>query len=111
MSQHAVERTVGKLATDEEFRPRLFEDPGAATWEAPPGTDEARSEQWAVRRWRGERAMSVDAMIQHAGSVLFLPELNPIAAGQAAATGMALYRATVLSFDEVAVEAPRVQAP
>ena len=34
MSQSAVERTLGKLATDEEFRARFFEDPGAATWEA-----------------------------------------------------------------------------
>ena len=34
MSQHAVERTLGKLATDEEFRARFFENPAAATREA-----------------------------------------------------------------------------
>ena len=34
MSQHAVERTLGKLATDDEFRARFFENPGAATWDA-----------------------------------------------------------------------------
>ena len=34
MSQHAVERTLGKLATDEEFCARFFENPAAATWEA-----------------------------------------------------------------------------
>jgi len=34
MSQHAVERTLGKLATDEEFRARFFRNPATATWEA-----------------------------------------------------------------------------
>jgi hypothetical protein len=34
MSQNAVERTLGKLATDEEFFARFFADPAAATWEA-----------------------------------------------------------------------------
>jgi len=34
VSQSAVERTLGKLATDEEFRERFFENPAAATWEA-----------------------------------------------------------------------------
>jgi len=34
VSQPAVERTLGKLATDEEFRTRFFENPAAATWEA-----------------------------------------------------------------------------
>ena len=34
MSQNAVERTLGKLATDEEFRARFFENPAAAAWEA-----------------------------------------------------------------------------
>ena len=34
MSQNAVERTLGKLATDEEFRARFFENPAAATWAA-----------------------------------------------------------------------------
>ena len=34
MSQHAVEQTLGKLATDEAFRARFFENPAAATWEA-----------------------------------------------------------------------------
>src|SRR5256885_16096612 len=34
VSQNAVERTLGKLATDEEFRARFFANPEAATWEA-----------------------------------------------------------------------------
>jgi Ser/Thr protein kinase RdoA (MazF antagonist) len=34
VSQHAVERTLGKLATDEEFRARFFENPATAAWEA-----------------------------------------------------------------------------
>jgi hypothetical protein len=34
VSQNAVERTLGKLATDEDFRARFFENPAAATWEA-----------------------------------------------------------------------------
>ena len=34
MTQYAVERTLGKLATDEEFRARFFENPAAATWAA-----------------------------------------------------------------------------
>jgi hypothetical protein len=33
VSQNAVERTLGKLATDEEFRARFFENPAAAAWE------------------------------------------------------------------------------
>jgi hypothetical protein len=34
VSQHAVERTLGKLATDDEFRARFFENPAVAAWEA-----------------------------------------------------------------------------
>jgi hypothetical protein len=34
VSQHAVERTIGKLVTDDDFRGRFFENPAAATWEA-----------------------------------------------------------------------------
>ena len=34
MSQNAVERTLGKLVTDDEFCARFFENPAAATWEA-----------------------------------------------------------------------------
>jgi hypothetical protein len=34
LSQAAVERTLGKLATDEKFRARFFANPAAATWEA-----------------------------------------------------------------------------
>jgi len=34
VSQQAVERTLGKLATDDEFRARFFSNPAAATWEA-----------------------------------------------------------------------------
>jgi hypothetical protein len=34
MGQHAVERTLGKLATDDEFRARFFVKPAAATREA-----------------------------------------------------------------------------
>ena len=34
MTQLAVERTIGKLATDPRFRTRFFANPEAATWEA-----------------------------------------------------------------------------
>jgi hypothetical protein len=34
MTQHAVERTIGKLVTDAGFRARFFSDPAAASWEA-----------------------------------------------------------------------------
>lgn len=34
MTQLAVERTIGKLATDPHFRARFFANPAAATWEA-----------------------------------------------------------------------------
>ena len=34
VSQSAIERAIGKLATDEEFCTRFFENPAAATWEA-----------------------------------------------------------------------------
>jgi hypothetical protein len=34
VSQNAVERTLGKLATDDEFCARFFENPATATWEA-----------------------------------------------------------------------------
>jgi Ser/Thr protein kinase RdoA (MazF antagonist) len=34
VSQAAVERTIGKLATDEQFRARFFANPAAAAWEA-----------------------------------------------------------------------------
>lgn len=34
MSQHAVERTIGKLVTDADFRRRFFCSPAEASWEA-----------------------------------------------------------------------------
>jgi hypothetical protein len=34
MSQHAIERAIGKLVTDGAFRARFFANPEAATWEA-----------------------------------------------------------------------------
>jgi hypothetical protein len=34
VSQEAVERTIGKLVTDAQFRARFFPNPAAATWEA-----------------------------------------------------------------------------
>lgn len=47
LSQVAVERRIGKLATDPRFRTRFFANPEAATWEAglqlSPGEFEALS--------------------------------------------------------------------
>ena len=34
VSQQAVERALGKLLTDENFRDRFFTNPELATWEA-----------------------------------------------------------------------------
>jgi len=34
VTQQAVERTLGKLLTDEHFRERFFENPEGASWEA-----------------------------------------------------------------------------
>jgi hypothetical protein len=34
MSQHSVERTLGKLLTDEAFRERFFAIPELASWES-----------------------------------------------------------------------------
>jgi len=34
VSRNAIERTLGKLAMDEDFRARFFENPAAAIWEA-----------------------------------------------------------------------------
>ena len=34
MTQQAVERALGKLLTDENFRERFFENPEEASWEA-----------------------------------------------------------------------------
>ncbi len=34
MTQQAVERAIGKLVTDAEFRERFYVNPEAATWEA-----------------------------------------------------------------------------
>ena len=34
MTQQAVERTLGKLLTDENFRDRFFANPELACWEA-----------------------------------------------------------------------------
>ena len=34
MTQHAVERALGKLLTDENFRDRFFANPETASWEA-----------------------------------------------------------------------------
>lgn len=34
MTQQAVERALGKLLTDENFRDRFFANPEIATWEA-----------------------------------------------------------------------------
>jgi hypothetical protein len=42
MSQVAVERTLGKLVTDESFRERFFTDPVAASFKA--GLDLSRAE-------------------------------------------------------------------
>lgn len=34
MTQQAVERAIGKLVTDADFRERFYVNPEAATWEA-----------------------------------------------------------------------------
>lgn len=34
MTQHSVERAIGKLVTDAEFRDRFYANPEAAAWEA-----------------------------------------------------------------------------
>jgi hypothetical protein len=34
VTQHAVERTIGKLVTDAAFRAKFFSNPASATWQA-----------------------------------------------------------------------------
>jgi hypothetical protein len=48
MSQGAVERTLGKLVTDESFREQFFTDPAAASFKA--GLDLSRAELDALAR-------------------------------------------------------------
>ena len=48
MSQVAVERTLGKLVTDESFRERFFTDPVAASFKA--GLELSRTELDALAR-------------------------------------------------------------
>ncbi len=54
MSQAAVEKTLGKLITDECFRHHFFKDPGAASFAA--GLELSRAELDALSR------LSVDAI-------------------------------------------------
>ena len=48
MSQRVVERAVGKLVTDEDFRNRFFKDPGKASFRE--GFDLSREELEALTR-------------------------------------------------------------
>lgn len=48
MSQRAVERTVGRLVTDEHFREEFFRDPEGASFRA--GLNLSRRELDALRR-------------------------------------------------------------
>jgi len=48
MSQAAVERTLGKLVTDETFRVRFFRDPAGASFSA--GLELSRAELEALSR-------------------------------------------------------------
>jgi hypothetical protein len=48
MSQAAVERALGKLITDEDFRTRFFKDPVTASFSA--GLDLSRTELDALSR-------------------------------------------------------------
>ena len=56
MTQQAVERAIGKLVTDAEFRERFYVNPEAATWEA--GLPLSRMELEALS------ALSRDAVIR-----------------------------------------------
>ncbi len=66
MSQHAVERTIGKLVTDPAFRGRFFRDPGAASLCA--GLDLSATELDALSRMSprllAEVAASLDGRIR-----------------------------------------------
>src|SRR5205807_1132551 len=137
VSQNAVERTLGKLATDDEFRARFFENPAAATWEAglplSPIELEALSRVsqaaaaraalvadmvwYGIGRWHGAQVLSLLGRVLHRPRVWvdhiehafhahevgfqlwaqFLPQLNPIAAGLAGATGVGLPRYIVIA--------------
>jgi hypothetical protein len=52
MSQHAVERAIGKLVTDESFRARFRGDPARASFEA--GLSLSSAELGALARIPGE---------------------------------------------------------
>ncbi|HSB77688.1 MAG TPA: Os1348 family NHLP clan protein [Candidatus Methylomirabilis sp.] len=61
MCQAAVEKTLGKLATDETFRARFFRDPAAASFSA--GLELSRAELDALSR------LPVEAIVQFSASL------------------------------------------
>src|SRR5260370_1115059 len=113
VSQNAVERTLGKLATDDEFRARFSAEPAA-----PPGEALVADMVWyGIGRWHGAQVLSLLGRVLHRPRVWidhiehafhahevgfqlwaqFLPQLNPIAAGLAGATGVGLPRYIVIA--------------
>src|SRR5438093_710231 len=111
VSQNAVERTLGKLVTDDEFCARFFENPAAATWEAglPLSALELEALSGLSRAAIGRVLRRPRVWADHIGHAFhahevgfqlwaqFLPQLNPIAAGLAGATGVGLPRYIVIA--------------
>ncbi len=61
MSQAGVERTIGKLVTDECFRRRFFKDPAAASFNA--GLELSPAELDALSRLRVEAIANFSACL------------------------------------------------
>lgn len=72
MSQSSVERTLGKLITDEMFRRAFFADPGRATRAA--GLDLLPDELQALLRAPRKMLMALEARLEDRICRLAVPE-------------------------------------
>jgi hypothetical protein len=72
VTQQAVERALGKLLTDENFRERFFENPEAASWEA--GISRSPTELDALSRVSRQ---ALDVLSEDLDKRISRPSLDP----------------------------------